>query len=184
MCHKITLASDTSIDFQIDFSVQSKDSILQARNPVKEILLKFIYLITRRSSWIRRILKDGGKVSVAGPSTSTARDLFEDEMTTMVDTLMAIRSTRPRTTSVVIHNVEEEPRKATPLPTIQSQEKEIAQRMFEEEQAQFKREQRIAREKAAEQEAKDAVMTRQIEDIQARMDADALLEEKLQQEER
>ncbi|GJS76458.1 hypothetical protein Tco_0726339 [Tanacetum coccineum] len=53
-------------------------------------------------------------VSAAGPSISTARDIFEDEMTTITDTLVAIRSSRPRTTSVVIHNVEEEPRRATP----------------------------------------------------------------------
>nr|GEX07347.1 zinc finger, CCHC-type [Tanacetum cinerariifolium] len=45
-------------------------------------------------------------VSVIGPSTSTARDIFEDEMITMADTLMAIRRTRPKTTSVVIHDVE------------------------------------------------------------------------------
>ncbi|GJR41562.1 hypothetical protein Tco_1309665 [Tanacetum coccineum] len=62
-------------------------------------------------------------VSVAGPSTSTAGDIFEDEMTTIADTLVAIRSARPRTTSVMIRNVEEEPRRATPVPTIQSQDK-------------------------------------------------------------
>ncbi|GKF68790.1 hypothetical protein Tco_0198469, partial [Tanacetum coccineum] len=38
-------------------------------------------------------------VSAAGPSTSTDGDIFEDEMTTIADTLMAIRSARPRTTS-------------------------------------------------------------------------------------
>ncbi|GJT21449.1 hypothetical protein Tco_0891386 [Tanacetum coccineum] len=63
-------------------------------------------------------------VSAVGPSTSTARDIFEDEMTTIADILVAIRSTRPRTTSVVICNVEEEPRRATPVPIVQSQEKE------------------------------------------------------------
>nr|GFA77656.1 hypothetical protein [Tanacetum cinerariifolium] len=47
----------------------------------------------------------GPSTSVAGLSTSTLEDVFEDEMTTMADTLMAIRRTRPRTTSVVIHNV-------------------------------------------------------------------------------
>ncbi|GJS20877.1 hypothetical protein Tco_0449509 [Tanacetum coccineum] len=51
--------------------------------------------------------------SAAGPSTSTTRDIFEDEMKTIADTPVAIRSARPRTTSVVIHNVEEEPRRAT-----------------------------------------------------------------------
>ncbi|GKB77027.1 hypothetical protein Tco_0943922, partial [Tanacetum coccineum] len=122
-------------------------------------------------------------VSVAGPSNvSTVRDIFEDEMVTIIDTLIAIRSTRPRTTSVVIHDVEEEPKRATPILIVQSQDKgkgkmvepeptlknpiktqiqrdsEIAQKLFEEEQAQFEREQRIAREKAAKQEAKDAAL--------------------------
>ncbi|GKB95922.1 hypothetical protein Tco_0982059 [Tanacetum coccineum] len=55
--------------------------------------------------------------------------------------------------------------------------------MFEEEQAQFEREQRIARERATEQEAKDAALIEQIGDIQARMNAHELLAERLQQEE-
>ncbi|GJS91713.1 putative ribonuclease H-like domain-containing protein [Tanacetum coccineum] len=141
--------------------------------------------------------------SADGPSTSTTGDIFEDEMTTIVDTLVAIRSARPRTTSVVICNVEEEPRRATPVQIVQSQDKdkgkmvepepilknprkaqiqmdeELAQRLFEEEQAQFKREQRIARERAAEQEAKDAALIEQMEDVQARMDVDELLATRL-----
>nr|GEX03752.1 hypothetical protein [Tanacetum cinerariifolium] len=108
-------------------------------------------------------------VSAASPSTSTAGDFSKDEMTTMADTLMAIRSTRPRTTLVVIRNVEQEPRRATPLSTVQSQDKSKG-KMFE-------REQRIARVKAAEQEAKDVALIKQMEDVQARMDADALLAE-------
>ncbi|GJZ33193.1 hypothetical protein Tco_0578629 [Tanacetum coccineum] len=103
-------------------------------------------------------------ISAADPSTSTSRDIFKDEMMTIADTLMAIRSTRPRITSVVICDVEEEPRRATPVPTVQSQNKgkgkmvepehtpkklikaqiqrdaKIAQRLFEEEQTQFERE--------------------------------------------
>nr|GEY82504.1 ribonuclease H-like domain, reverse transcriptase, RNA-dependent DNA polymerase [Tanacetum cinerariifolium] len=65
----------------------------------------------------------GSSTSVAGPSTSSAKDIFEDEMTTMADTLMAIRWTRPRTTSVVIHDVKEEPRRAIPLLIVQSHDK-------------------------------------------------------------
>ncbi|GKC09649.1 hypothetical protein Tco_1001259, partial [Tanacetum coccineum] len=117
-------------------------------------------------------------VSVAGPSTSTAGDIFEDEMITIADTLLAIRSARPRTASVMIRNVEEEPRRATLI------EEELAQRLFEEEQAQFKKEQRIARERVAEQEAKDAALIEQMEDVQARMDADELLAVRLQEQER
>ncbi|GJQ98572.1 hypothetical protein Tco_0009711 [Tanacetum coccineum] len=62
-------------------------------------------------------------VSTADPSTSTIGDIFEDEMVTIADTLVAIRSTRPRTTSVVIHDVEEELRRATPVLTVRSQDK-------------------------------------------------------------
>ncbi|GJY28780.1 hypothetical protein Tco_0404547 [Tanacetum coccineum] len=88
-------------------------------------------------------------VSAVGLSTSTDGDIFEDEVTNIADTLVAIRSARPRTTSVMIRNVEEEPRRATPVSTIQSQDKE--------------------------QEAKDAALIEQMEDVQARMDADELL---------
>ncbi|GJT85302.1 hypothetical protein Tco_1067019 [Tanacetum coccineum] len=95
----------------------------------------------------------GPSTSTTGPSTSTV-GIFEDEMTTIADTLVAIRSARPRTTSVVIRDVEEEPRRATRAQI--AKDAEIAQRLFEEEQAQFEKE----------------------------MDADALLAERLQQEER
>ncbi|GKC19202.1 hypothetical protein Tco_1021352 [Tanacetum coccineum] len=61
---------------------------------------------------------------------------------------------------------------------------EIHQKLFEEEQAQFEREQRIARKRVAEQEVKDAVMIEKMKDIQASMDADVLLAERFQQKER
>nr|GEX82551.1 hypothetical protein [Tanacetum cinerariifolium] len=98
----------------------------------------------------------GPSTSAIGPSTSTAEDIFEDKMTTMADTLMAIRRTRPRTTSVVIHDVEKEPRRATPPPIVQSYKGSDSKgfkdslKIFKKEQAQFEREQRTAREKAAE----------------------------------
>ncbi|GJV05143.1 hypothetical protein Tco_1338712 [Tanacetum coccineum] len=63
-------------------------------------------------------------VSTADPSTSTDGDIFEDEMMTIADTLVAIRSTRPRTTSVIVHDVEEEPRRSTPAPTTQPSSKD------------------------------------------------------------
>ncbi|GJU67027.1 hypothetical protein Tco_1253286, partial [Tanacetum coccineum] len=115
-------------------------------------------------------------VSTAGPSISTIKDIFEDEMTTIADTLVAIRSAIPRTTSVMIRNVEEEPKRATPVRTVKSQDKE--------EQAQFEREQRIAIERAVEQEAKDATLIEQMEHVQARMDVDELLASRLQEQER
>nr|GEW72765.1 hypothetical protein [Tanacetum cinerariifolium] len=108
-------------------------------------------------------------VSATGPSTSTDGDLFKDDMTTMANTLMAIRSIRPRITSIVIHNVKEEPRRSTPLPTAQIQrDVEIAQRLFEEDQAQFEKEQRISREKAAQQEATDAKLIEQMDDLKSK----------------
>ncbi|GJV97803.1 uncharacterized mitochondrial protein-like protein [Tanacetum coccineum] len=106
-------------------------------------------------------------VSVVGPSTGTVRDIFEDEMMTIADTLMAINSTRPRTTSVVINDVEEELRRATPVLIVQSQEKE----------------QRIARERAAGQDVKDAALIAEFDNVQARIEADALLAARLQEEE-
>ncbi|GJU81254.1 hypothetical protein Tco_1283619 [Tanacetum coccineum] len=120
-------------------------------------------------------------VSAAGPSISTAGDIFEDEMTTIADTLVAIRSSRPRTTSVM---VEPEPTPKNPRKAQIQMDEELARRLFEEEQAQFEREQRIAREKAAEQAAKDASLIDQMKDVQARMDAYALLASRLQEEER
>ncbi|GJU57092.1 putative ribonuclease H-like domain-containing protein [Tanacetum coccineum] len=86
-------------------------------------------------------------VSVAGPFTSTVGNIFEDEMMTIADILVAIKSTRPRTTSVVIRDVEEELRRATPAPIVESQDKEF-------------------------------------DNVQARMETDALLAARLQEEER
>ncbi|GKD01963.1 hypothetical protein Tco_1172237, partial [Tanacetum coccineum] len=95
-------------------------------------------------------------VSAAGPSTSIVGDIFKGEMMTIADTLVAIRSTRPRTTSVVIRDVKEELRRVTPVPTLQSQDKE----------------------------AKDAALIAKFDNVQARMEADALLAARLQEEER
>ncbi|GJZ00163.1 hypothetical protein Tco_0517592 [Tanacetum coccineum] len=80
--------------------------------------------------------------------------------------------------------VEPEPTPKNPIKTQIQRDAKIAQKLFEEEQAQFERVQRIAREKATEQEAKDAALIEQMEDLQARIDADELLAERLQQEER
>ncbi|GJU62437.1 hypothetical protein Tco_1244272 [Tanacetum coccineum] len=75
-------------------------------------------------------------VSTVDPSTSTAGDIFEDEMMTIAIHLWLLGA-----------QDQEQP-----------QDAEIAQRLFEENQAQFEREQRITQERAAEQEAKDAAL--------------------------
>ncbi|GJU64187.1 zinc finger, CCHC-type containing protein [Tanacetum coccineum] len=144
-------------------------------------------------------------VSTVDPSTSTARNSFKDEMMTIANTLVAIRSTRPRTTSVVIHDVEEEPRRATPVPIVQSQDNgkgkmvkpeptsknpikaqiqrdaKIAQRLHEKEKAELER---MQRERAAQKEASNASLIIEFDNVQARMEADALLAARLQEKER
>ncbi|GJQ93642.1 putative ribonuclease H-like domain-containing protein [Tanacetum coccineum] len=118
-----------------------------------------------------------------GGSTAEQITTAGDTINTAILILMLLNiqmSTRPRTTLVIIHDVEEEPRRKAQIQI----DEELAQRLFEEEQAQFEREQRIARERAAEQEAKDAALIEQMEDIQARIDADELLAARLQEKER
>ncbi|GJT95581.1 hypothetical protein Tco_1091099 [Tanacetum coccineum] len=118
--------------------------------------------------WILESTAGPSNVSDAGPSTSTAGDIFKDEMTTIVDTLVAIRSARPRTTSVKIHNVAEEPRRATPVPTVQSQDKAKGMMVEHEPTPKNPRKAHIQMD----------------EELAQRMDADELLAERLQQKER
>ncbi|GJW52428.1 uncharacterized mitochondrial protein-like protein [Tanacetum coccineum] len=90
---------------------------------------------------------DPSNVSIADHSTSTARDIFEDKMMTIADTLVAIRSTRRRTTSsvIVIFKVDAE---------IARQKMDL--KKDKRSKRSFKRKQMIARERDAEQEANDA----------------------------
>ncbi|GJU29652.1 hypothetical protein Tco_1173241 [Tanacetum coccineum] len=107
-------------------------------------------------------------VCTAGPSNvSAAGDIFEDEMTTIANTLVAIRSARPRTTSVMIRNVEKEPRRAIPK-----------------NKHSLRKSKRLLGKKLQKKEAKDTALIEQIEDVQARMDVDELVAERIQQEER
>nr|GEZ47277.1 retrovirus-related Pol polyprotein from transposon TNT 1-94 [Tanacetum cinerariifolium] len=154
--------------------------------------------------------KGNGKTKVFDYTIAAKKDAVEPVSTTddAVNAANVIPDVSADGPSTMIHDVEEESRRATPPSIVQIQDKgkgkmvkrepisnnpikaqiqrhaEVAQRLFKEEQAQFEREQRIAREKATEQEAKDAALIKQIEDVQARIDADALLAERLQQEER
>ncbi|GJZ93366.1 putative ribonuclease H-like domain-containing protein [Tanacetum coccineum] len=138
---------------------------------------------------------------------TTAGDIFKDEMMTIADTLVAIRSTRPRTTLVIIHDVEEEPRRSTPAPTAQPSSKdkgkalmvetkklsknlgkdqiqmdeELAIRLHKEEKAKLER---MQRERAAQKEASNAALNVEFDNVQARIEADALLVARLQEKER
>ncbi|GKE78170.1 hypothetical protein Tco_1544290 [Tanacetum coccineum] len=142
-------------------------------------------------------------VSTADPSTSTAEDIFEDEMMTIADTLVAIRRTRARTTSVIIHDVEEEPRRSTPAPTTQPSSKdkgkalmvepkkpsknprkahiqmdeELAIRLHKKENPELER---MQRERAIQEEASNAALIAEFDNVQARMETNALLAARLQ----
>ncbi|GJW91300.1 putative ribonuclease H-like domain-containing protein [Tanacetum coccineum] len=126
----------------------------------------------------------GVSISTAEPRTppTTTTTAFEDEDLTIAQTLVKIRSQKDKEKGkgVAFRAAQEESARPTRiLPTIDPKDKgkgimqepeklpknpiktqiqrdtEIAQILFEEEQAQFKREQSIARERATEQEAKD-----------------------------
>ncbi|GKD37392.1 hypothetical protein Tco_1257599, partial [Tanacetum coccineum] len=143
----------------------------------------------------------GVSISTTEPRTppTTTTIAFEDEDLTIAQTLVKMRSEKAKVKGVDFRDMEESSRSTTILPNIDPKDKgkgimqepekppknpikaqiqrdaEIAQRLFKEEQAQFEREQRIARERAAEQKAKDAALIEQMKDIQERMDADELL---------
>ncbi|GJT23493.1 hypothetical protein Tco_0893430 [Tanacetum coccineum] len=122
------------------------------------------------------------QITTNGDTVNTASidDIFEDEMMTIADTLVAIRSTRPRTTSVVIRDVEKEPRRATPVPIVQNQDKGKG-KMVEPEptlknpiKAQIQRDAEIAQRLHEEEKAK----------LERIIEADALLAARLQEKER
>ncbi|GJS24676.1 hypothetical protein Tco_0453308, partial [Tanacetum coccineum] len=117
----------------------------------------------------------GVSISTAEPRTppTTTTTIFEDEDLTIAQTLVKMRNK-----SKGIMQEPEKPPK-NPIKAQIQRDAEIAQRLFEEEQAQFERVQRIARKRAAEQEANDAALIEKMEDIQARMDVDELLAERL-----
>ncbi|GKC67862.1 hypothetical protein Tco_1100460 [Tanacetum coccineum] len=116
-------------------------------------------------------------VSAAGQNFDNAADLPTDPLMPDLEDIVDLLNT-----SVFSGAYDDDIR--NPIKAQIQRDAKIAQRLFDEEQAQFEREKRIARERAIEQEAKDAALIEQMEDIQARMDSDELLAERLQQEER
>ncbi|GKD80016.1 hypothetical protein Tco_1342637 [Tanacetum coccineum] len=141
-----SLDEDDFVELGVDNAMENVegDAETRGRNTAEQITTNED---TVNTASIEVSVAGPSNVSTADPSTSIARDIFEDEMMTIVDTLMAIRSTRPRITLVVIRDVEEEPRRASPVPIVQSQDKEF-------------------------------------DNVQARMEADALLAARLQEKER
>ncbi|GJX68600.1 hypothetical protein Tco_0304327 [Tanacetum coccineum] len=149
------------------------DAETQGRNSAEQITTRD----TVNTATIDVSADGPSNVSIADPSTSTTRDVFEDVMMTIVDTLVAIRSTRPRTTSVIIHDVEEEPKRSTPAPTAQPSSKDKGKALMAELE-------RMQRERAAQEEASNATLIAEFDNVQARMEANALLAARLQEKEK
>ncbi|GKC94457.1 hypothetical protein Tco_1159899 [Tanacetum coccineum] len=84
-----TLQDCDFAELDVDNAMESVegDAETQGRNTAKQI--------TTNGDTVNTASID---VSIADPFTSTTGDIFEDEMMTIADTLVAIRSTRPRTT--------------------------------------------------------------------------------------
>ncbi|GKC82589.1 hypothetical protein Tco_1138306 [Tanacetum coccineum] len=75
---------------------------------------------TQGRNTAEQITTVGDTVNTASIDVSAARP----SNVSTANTLVAIRSTRPRTTSVIIHDVEEELRRSTPAPTTQPSSKD------------------------------------------------------------
>ncbi|GKE55406.1 hypothetical protein Tco_1494591 [Tanacetum coccineum] len=152
----------------------------------------------------------GVSISTAKPRTppTTTTTAFEDEDLTIAHTLVKMRSQKDkekgkgvafraaqeesaRTTRILStidpkdkgKGIMQEPKKPPKNPRkapIQMNE-ELAMRLHEEEKASLER---MQRDKAAQEEVSNAALTAEFDDVQPRMDADALLVARLQEEER
>ncbi|GKB47617.1 hypothetical protein Tco_0898370, partial [Tanacetum coccineum] len=130
---------------------------------------------TRVSAARASVTTVGVSISTAEPRTppTTTTTAFEDEDLTIAQTLVKMRS----------KGIMQEPEKTSKNPRkaqIQMDE-ELAMRLHEEEKVELER---MQRERAAQEEASNPALIAEFDDIQARMDADALLAARLQEEER
>ncbi|GJR13632.1 ribonuclease H-like domain-containing protein [Tanacetum coccineum] len=125
------------------------------------------------------------EVSVATPSTlPITATLFDDKDVTMAmaQTLIKMKEVKAKEKRVEYRNVEEASRPVRsittlqPLPKIDPKDKELAQRLHEEELADLDRAQ-IERQR--QEEATNAALTEEFDEIQARINADALFAAKL-----
>ncbi|GJS99121.1 putative ribonuclease H-like domain-containing protein [Tanacetum coccineum] len=118
----------------------------------------------------------GVAISTAEPRTppTTAATAFIDEDLTIAQTLVKMRSEKAKEKGVAFRDVEETPRltRSTttlqPLPTIDPKDKELAQRLHEEELAELDRAQK---EKQKQEEATNSCLVKEFDEIQDRMDA-------------
>ncbi|GJS96670.1 putative ribonuclease H-like domain-containing protein [Tanacetum coccineum] len=128
------------------------------------------------------------EVSAATPSTPpTTTTVFDDEDVTMAmaQTLIKMKEVKAKEKGVEFRNVEEASRPIRsittlqPLPKIDPKDKELVQRLHEEELAELEKAQI---ERQTQEEATNAALTKELDEIQARIDDDALFAAKLQQE--
>ncbi|GJT21348.1 hypothetical protein Tco_0891285 [Tanacetum coccineum] len=171
-----------------DFNDDIDDMVNEAMENVEEDIVNAASTVNTATTGVSAasasVTTVGVSISTAesGTPPTTTTTAFEDEDLTIAQTLVKIGSEKAKVKGVDFRDVEESARSITILPTIDPKDKgkgimqepekppknpikaqiqrdaEIAQRLFEEEQAQFEREQKIARERAAEQEAKDATL--------------------------
>ncbi|GJT73608.1 putative ribonuclease H-like domain-containing protein [Tanacetum coccineum] len=120
----------------------------------------------------------GVSISTAEPRTppTTTTTAFEDEDLTIAQTLVKMRSQKDKEKGKGPKKPPKNLRKAQ----IQIDE-ELAMRLHKEEKAALER---MQRDRAEQEEASNVALTAEFDDVQARMDVDALLAARLQEEER
>ncbi|GJY19573.1 hypothetical protein Tco_0391064 [Tanacetum coccineum] len=124
-------------------------------------------------------------ISTAKPRTSptTVATAFIDKDLTIAQTLTKMKVEKAKEKGVAIKDVEDSPRPIRlittlqPLPTIDPKDKELAQRLHEEELAELDRAQK---ERQNQEEATSAALAEEFDEIQARIDTDHELAKKEQ----
>nr|GFC05041.1 hypothetical protein [Tanacetum cinerariifolium] len=122
-------------------------------------------------------------INAARPEVSTAESktppttttLFDDEDVTIADTLVKMKSQKAKEKGVAFKDVDDSARPIRsittlqPLLTIDPKDKDLAQRIYEEELAELDRAQK---ERQKQEEATIAALTEKFDEIQAKMDVD------------
>nr|GFB40667.1 hypothetical protein [Tanacetum cinerariifolium] len=136
------------------------------------------------------IRQDVGTADLIVPSTTTT-SIFDDEDITMAQTLIKIKEEKAKEKGVSIKDIEDTSRPTRsiltlkPLPTIDPKDK--GKCVLEEPEPAKKMTRKLEREKEKrqrEEEESKAAIVEMYDEVQARIEADALFAAKLQQEER
>ncbi|GJW40388.1 hypothetical protein Tco_0066233 [Tanacetum coccineum] len=117
-------------------------------------------------------------VSTIDPSTSTAGDIFEDKKLEEQQNKCTTLQSQDKGKGKM---VELKPTPKNPIKAQIQRDAEIAQRLHEEEKDELER---MQRERATQEEASNASLIAEFDNVQARMEADVLLAARLQEKER